>query len=299
MVNKKTSSSKLGRGLDALLSDASLNTDIPNDADTDQVRNIPLEKIRPNQFQPRSNFDENALQELAESIQRHGVIQPIIVRSCVDNDPHVKYEIIVGERRWRSCQIAELATIPAVIRNSADDESREQALIENIQREDLNAIEQALALSELMQVYGLTQEKLAQRVGKSRSTVANLMRLNQLNEAVKQMVRQGKIEMGHARAVLAVAGPQQTKFAQRVIDKKMSVRATEQMIAAPQQKPETIVDRDIQELQERLTQSVGMPIRIHHHSSGKGMLQLKYSSADALQDIIILLERKGSADETN
>ena len=228
-----------------------------------------------------------SLEELATSIMAQGVIQPIIVRPISSN----KYEIIAGERRWRASQIAGLDTIPVIIKDVRDDTAIAMALIENIQREDLNPIEEATALKRLQDEFELTQQEVAEAVGKSRTTVTNLIRLMSLNPDVRISLEHGDLEMGHARALLALTGENQTKAAKIVIGKGMSVRQTEALVRRLQKKPELnpqgySLDPDIRQLQDNLSEKLGAEVLIQHTAKGKGKVILKYGSLDQLDGIL-------------
>jgi ParB family chromosome partitioning protein len=227
-----------------------------------------------------------ALEELASSIRAQGIIQPIVVRKV---DEH-RYEIIAGERRWRASQLAQLDEVPCLVKNVPDEAAVAIALIENIQREDLNAMEEAQALDRLMNEFALTHQEVAEAVGKSRTTVTNLLRLNNLNDDVKLLVEHGDIEMGHARALLALEGETQSETAQVVSGKGLTVRDTEKLVkkllepAKP--KPEKKVDPDVQNLMTRLSENLGTPVSIDHNAKGKGKLTISFSDLEQLDGII-------------
>jgi len=293
-----TTKKKLGRGLDALLNagknqsaagqpQASVSQPLPAEKDGD-LRNIPIELVQRGKYQPRTDMHEEALQELASSIRAQGVMQPIVVRPISDT----RYEIIAGERRWRASQIAGLDTIPAIIKPVSDESAIAMALIENIQRENLNPIEEAMALKRLQEEFELTQQEVADAVGKSRATVTNLLRLIALNPDVRLMLEHGDIEMGHARALLPLSELQQSEAAKLVAGKGLSVRQTEslvrRMLAAPQTKPaaELVGDPDIRRLEEQLSETLGARVQIQHTPRGAGKLTLKYNSLDELEGIL-------------
>lgn len=306
----------LGRGLDALLSSTATRAAIGTNAGANvsnrpsvstsitqgtgtiteihreqsidgQLRNLPLDLIQRGQYQPRVDMHPDTLEELAESIRAQGVVQPIIVRPVgVD-----KYEIIAGERRWRAAQIAGLADIPAVIRVVDDRATIAMALIENIQRENLNPIEEAGAMHRLMHEFELTQQETAEAVGRSRSGVANLLRLLDLNDDVKSLLEKGKIEMGHARALLALKGLDQSEVARQVASKNLNVRATEQLVRRLQQpkSPKKAIhklDPNIRHLQDELSEKLGAGVQIQHSTGGKGRLVIQYNSLDELDGIL-------------
>ena len=236
--------------------------------------------------QPRKDMSPEALEELASSIRAQGIIQPIVVRKV---DEH-RYEIIAGERRWRASQLAQLDEVPCLVKNVPDEAAVAIALIENIQREDLNAMEEAQALDRLMNEFALTHQEVAEAVGKSRTTVTNLLRLNNLNDDVKLLVEHGDIEMGHARALLALEGDTQSETAQVVSGKGLTVRDTEKLVkkllepAKP--KPEKKVDPDVQNLMTRLSENLGTPVSIDHNAKGKGKLTISFSDLEQLDGII-------------
>ncbi len=283
----------LGRGLDALLSansqGADNNTPSSSGAADSLLRELPVDLIQRGKYQPRRDIEQESLQELADSIKAQGVMQPIVVRPISDS----RFEIIAGERRWRATQLAGLDVIPAVIREVEDSAAIAMALIENIQREDLNPIEEAMALQRLQQEFELTQQEVAQAVGKSRSTVTNLMRLMSLQDDVRRLLEHGDLEMGHARALLALDGPNQSQAARTVVGKSLSVRQTEALVRQMQQvgaaataKVARTEDPNIRHLQNELSQKLGTRVEIKHGASGKGKLVLPYSSLDELDGIL-------------
>ncbi len=282
----------LGRGLDALLGvgNASRAADdvVGESSEQHVLKEIPVDLIQRGKYQPRRDIDPESLQELAESIRVQGIMQPIVVRPISDR----KYEIIAGERRWRAAQLAGLDQVPAVIRDVSDESAIAMALIENIQREDLNPIEEAVALQRLQQEFDLTQQEVADAVGKSRSTIANLLRLMSLQEDVRLLLERGDMEMGHARALLALSGMQQSQAARTVVGKGMSVRQTEALVRnllarqeAPPQEPARL-DPNIRQLQDDLSQRLGARVLIQHGAKGKGKLVLSYNSLDELDGIL-------------
>jgi ParB family chromosome partitioning protein len=246
-----------------------------------------VDLVQRGKYQPRKDIDPESLQELADSIKAQGVMQPIVVRPISDR----KYEIIAGERRWRATQLAGLDTIPAVIRDVPDEAAIAMALIENIQREDLNPIEEAAALQRLQQEFSLTQQEVADAVGKSRSTVANLLRLMSLQEDVRRLAEHGDLEMGHARALLGLEGGEQSHAAAQVVGKGMSVRQTEALVrhlleAKDKPAQNKTLDPNIRHLQDDLSQRLGTRVQIQHSAKGKGKLVLTYSSLDELDGIL-------------
>ena len=281
----------LGRGLDALLGGAGISpgtTTTPEETARDEeLKHVPVDLIQRGKYQPRRDMHPEALEELAESIKAQGVMQPIVIRP-VSAD---KYEIIAGERRWRATQLAGLDTIPAVIRHVPDEAAIAMALIENIQREDLNPIEEAMALKRLQDEFELTHQQVAEAVGKSRTAVTNLLRLIALDGEVKKLLEYGDIEMGHARAVLSLEPLQQREIAQQVVGKGLSVRQTEALVRKHLEgkKPvtgTTTYSPDLQKLEEGLAEKIGVPVMIQHSAKGKGKLVLKYNNLDELDGIL-------------
>lgn len=289
---------KLGRGLDKLLggiaakaneAQALAASDTSSNGLVDsELRHLPIDLIQRGKYQPRTDMHEEALQELADSIRVQGVMQPIVVRP-VHGD---RFEIIAGERRWRATQIAGLDTIPAVIRLVGDESAIAMALIENIQRENLNPIEEAMALKRLQEEFSLTQQEVAEAVGKSRTTVTNLLRLMSLNHDVRLMLERGDIEMGHAKALLGLQPEQQSEASKAVAGKGLSVRQTEAMVrklldAKPIEKQESSrTDPDISRLEESLSERIGAKVEIQHSSKGSGKVTLRYNSLDELDGIL-------------
>jgi ParB family transcriptional regulator, chromosome partitioning protein len=288
----------LGRGLDALLGGGNATPSVGTDAintgleavhigEANSRRELPVDLIQRGKYQPRRDIEQESLRELADSIIAQGVIQPISVRPVADQ----RYEIIAGERRWRAAQLAGLDVIPVVIRDVSDQAAIAMALIENIQREDLNPIEEAVSLQRLQSEFDLTQQEVATAVGKSRSTVANLLRLMTLQEDVQRLVEHGDLEMGHARALLGLAGANQSQAARTVVSKGLSVRQTEALvrhllaIKKPAVAPKHI-DPNIRHLQDDLSQRLGAPVHIQHSAKGKGKLVLTYNSLDELDGIL-------------
>jgi ParB family chromosome partitioning protein len=259
----------------------------------DELRNLPLDVIRPGRYQPRSVFDEVKLAELADSIRAQGVVQPVVVRP-VDGD---QFELIAGERRWRAAQIAGIDDIPAVVRDVPDEVSVAMALIENIQREDLNPLEEATALRRLIDDFQMTHQEAADAVGRSRAAVSNLLRLLELMQEVKDMVDMRLVEMGHARALLSLDDDLQVQAAREVVHKKLSVRETENLVRRLQQskkkKGSRRVDPDILRLQNSLGEILGARVRIQHQASGKGKLIISYNNADEFDGILDRLDLSG------
>ena len=286
----------LGRGLDALLGKSVQAADVASPeagapgapaADDGARQLLPVDLLQRGKYQPRRDMEPEALRELADSILAQGVMQPIVVRPIGDQ----RYEIIAGERRWRATQLAGLDTIPVVIRDVSDQAAIAMALIENIQRENLNPIEEAASLQRLMREFDLTQQEVATAVGKSRSTVANLLRLMSLQDDVRRLVEHGDLEMGHARALLGLEGAEQSQAARTVVAKGLTVRQTEALVRnmlENKTKPvdEKRVDPDIRRLQDDLSQRVGAPVLIQHSAKGRGKLVLTYNSLDELDGIL-------------
>ncbi len=284
----------LGRGLDALLAASDVSV-----ASLDNVSNnyqiISINHITPGKYQPRRMFDHVQLDELANSIKQNGVIQPIVVRKIVDN----KYEIIAGERRWRASTLAGLETIPAIIRVFSDEEALAVSLIENIQRQDLNVIEEALGYKRLIDEFKLTHEELAKITGKSRSGVTNTLRLLNLSDTVQEMLLMREIDMGHARAMLPLTKTQQVEIAAKVVEKSLSTGEVERLVAhLLQQKATDQVsktndkhkDHDVVKLEEELGDKLGMQVSIRHGRGGGGKLTFSYGSIDELDTLLKLIK---------
>jgi ParB family chromosome partitioning protein len=286
----------LGRGLEALLGSGGLS-DMETPATTaaavkDGAQRLPIEFLQSSRFQPRKDFDPARLQELADSISAQGVIQPVVVRPIGEN----RYEIIAGERRWRAAQLARLHDIPVVVRPVTDQAALAIALIENIQREDLTPLEEAEALRRLQEEFTLTHQQIADAVGKSRATVTNLLRLNDLAPEAKALLQQGQIEMGHARAILGLERQRQGEIAALVATKGLNVRETEALVRKLQENPAPAPpavkshDPDIARLEERVTQSLGAKAQIKHGDKGAGKLIISYDSLDQLEGVLERLE---------
>lgn len=280
----------LGKGLSDLGVDALLTPTAAAIADktTDTaLTQLPLSALRPGRYQPRRYINPDNLQELAESIKAQGIIQPIVVRK-VEN----AYEIIAGERRWRAAKLAGLAEVPVVVHDINDETALAMALIENIQRCDLNVIEEAMALQRLLQEFGMTHQEIAAAVGKSRATVTNLMRLLKLNQDVRDMVVQGQLEMGHARALLALEGEQQSAVANNIVLRGLSVRDAEQLVRKVQQPiseaaaTQASPDIDIQRLASDLTGLLNTRVKITQNRGGRGQLIISYSSQAQRDEIL-------------
>ncbi len=286
----------LGRGLDALLTNAPRKTAAVGSATTVETENgtandselkkLPIEQLQPGKYQPRKDMSAEALEDLSNSIKAQGIIQPIVVRLIADG----AYEIIAGERRWRAAQLAGIDIIPCLIKEVPDESAVAIALIENIQREDLNAMEEAIALERLLTEFELTHQQVAQAIGKSRTTVSNLLRLNNLNDEVKILLERGDIDMGHARALLSLQSEQQITTARTVAAKALTVRETESLIKKIQQpeqpKASREKDPDTKALEQNLSERFGSNVLINHNKQGKGKLVIPYTNIEELEAII-------------
>ena len=270
----------LGKGLGSLLGDR------PKQQNAG-LTEIPTEDLTPGQYQPRKKMYRDTLEELAQSIKQQGVIQPLVVRRLASG----RYEIVVGERRWRAAQMAGLTTVPAVVRDLNNNETAKIALIENLQREDLNALDQARGLQRLQKEFNLSQESLGEAVGKSRTAVTNLLRLLKLSSEVQELLEQGKLEMGHARALLSLDENQQIVFATEIIKKRFSVRETEKYVSVKKSKnipPTTTTSKDPNtlSLEREVSEILGATTEIKHNKQGKGKMVIRYKSLDILQGIL-------------
>ncbi len=278
----------LGRGLTALLGNSDVEAMI--EPQNDELRNIDVDLIERGPWQPREHFDEETLQELADSIKQQGVVQPIVVRQKSAN----QFEIVAGERRWRASQKAGLSKIPAVIKNFDDQTAAAVSLIENIQRENLNPLEESTALKRLIDEFDMTHQQVADTVARSRATVSNLLRLQDLNPDVKTLLAMRDIDMGHARALLAIDGMEQSRVAKDVARKGLSVRETEALIrkiSAPVKKSKvTRKDPDILRLEQRLTECLGAQVQIKQKAGGNGSLEITYTSLEVLDGILSKIE---------
>ncbi|MGI2024962.1 ParB/RepB/Spo0J family partition protein [Shewanella glacialipiscicola] len=281
----------LGKGLDALLSNShAASKKHTEEADfvekKEELIHLDLDLLQPGKYQPRKDMSPEALEELAHSIRNQGIIQPIVVRQVTNE----MYEIIAGERRWRAAQLAGLHKIPCIVKQVPDETAVAIALIENIQREDLNAMEEAIALQRLMQEFELTHQQVADVVGKSRASVSNLLRLNGLNEPVKRLLEYGDIDMGHARALLAIEGEEQTNLARLVAAKELTVRETERLINQtlnpPKQAETTTKDQDVCRLEQQLIERLGAKVSIAHSSKGTGKIVINYQNLAELDGIL-------------
>lgn len=278
----------LGRGLDALLGGD--RTAAPA---IDQTGALKINQLQPGKYQPRTHMGQAALNELADSIRMRGVIQPILVRPLGKD----KYEILAGERRWRASQLAGLVEVPVIIREVPDEAALGIGLIENIQREDLNAMEEAAGIHRLIEEFKLTHEDAAKAVGRSRSAVSNLLRLLELANPVQQMVMEGKLEMGHARALLGVGKAKQVELAQQFAEKGASVRDAERAVRLAAQPPSAArssgrEDPDVRRLQNELAESLGAGVAIKAGKKGKGVLSISYGSLDQLEELILRLKQR-------
>ncbi len=299
----------LGRGLDALLGTADrakneLSAEKSSsqsqqadrhaaEAGDGELRLIAIEQIRPGMYQPRVDMHPEALQELADSIRAQGVVQPIVIRPLteVSAEQLVKYEIIAGERRWRAAQMAGLGHIPAVIRRASDKNTVAMALIENIQREDLNPVEEASAIKRLIEEFELTHQKAAEAVGRSRTAVTNLLRLLELGQEARTLLENGDLEMGHARALLSLPEALQGQAARQVVSQELSVRDTEKLVKkllSPRAEKNTATspDPDIQRLERQLSEKLGAQVSFKHNAKGKGQLLIRYNNLDELEGIL-------------
>lgn len=278
----------LGRGLDALLgatADGHLGAAVADN----QLRELPVDLIERGRYQPRTRMAPEALEELTQSIRARGVVQPIVVRPMADGR---RFEIIAGERRWRAAQAAGLTEIPAVVREVADDAALAIALIENIQREDLNAIEEATAVGRLIEEFNLTHQEAADAIGRSRVGVSNMLRLLDLGDEARTLVEQGELDMGHARALLALNGEVQDQAARQVVSRGLTARRTEELVrrlkATAEAKPGRVAgdDPDVRHLVEKLSEQLGARVQIMRGGGGKGRLVIHYSSLDELDGIL-------------
>ena len=281
----------LGKGLDALLGTSTVSEDKPVASTASSgLRELAVDLISRSPYQPRNNFNEEALQELADSIRAQGVVQPVVVRPAAGKPGH--YELIAGERRWRAAQLAGLHEVPAVIREVDDQAAMAMALIENIQRQQLNPMEEAVALNRLIDEFGLTHEQTAEAVGRSRAAVSNTLRLLNLEEGVKALLSEGQLEMGHARALLGLSGGAQFKAAREVANKGLSVRETERLVkklvnpVAPKKTTAVALDPDTRRLQDDLSEKLGAKVQFQTGKAGKGKLVIHYNSLDELDGIL-------------
>lgn len=276
----------LGRGLNALLGGSSTLDAIMQPDNKQELREIDVDLISRGPWQPRIHFDEESLNDLADSITAQGVVQPIVVRATVDN----RFEIVAGERRWRATQMAGLGQIPAIVKQFDDQTAAAVSLIENIQRENLNPLEESNALLRLVNEFEMTHQQVADTVARSRASVSNLLRLQELKADVKELLVTRVIEMGHARALLGANGSDQSRLAKEVVKKALSVRATESLVRKsvnpPAKKAAVKKDPDITKLEERISAILGAPVAIRQKTKGKGSLEIKFNSLDELEGIL-------------
>lgn len=268
----------LGRGLDALLAGDS-------GAGEETLRQLAVTVLQPGKYQPRTHMDQDSLQQLADSIKAQGVMQPVLVRPVAEN----RFEIIAGERRWRAAQLAGLGEIPALVREIADEAALAMALIENIQRENLNPLEEAHGIQRLVNEFALTHQSAAEAVGRSRSAVTNLLRLLNLAPRVQEMMMQNLLDMGHARALLGLTQVKQIDAAHEIVDKGLSVREAEklaQRLLKPPAPRAEVVDRDVARLQEELAEKIGARVTLSHRKGGKGRLVIDYDTLEQLDSIL-------------
>ena len=287
---------RLGRGLDALLTKPMVAVSRPGTAESSDngLKNLPVEYLQRGQYQPRVDMRQDSLEELADSIKAQGVVQPIVARPISKKDGIQRYEIIAGERRWRAAQMAGLAEIPAVIRDVPDESAIAMALIENIQRENLNPLEEARALDRLIREFDLTHAEAAKAVGRSRASVSNLLRLQDLSDKVKPMLEDRQLEMGHARALLAISNAtQQLDAARQVVKKGLSVRETEKLIrrildggSSKPAKKTPAQNADIRRLEIEVSEKLGAKVKVDHTAKGAGQIVIKYNSLDELDGIL-------------
>ncbi len=280
----------LGRGLDALLGGDD-PAGKPAGTASDTPRELSVDQLQPGKYQPRTRMDQDALKELAESIKTQGVIQPILVRPVGDN----KFEIIAGERRWRASRMAGLQSVPVVIRDIPDNQALAVALIENIQREDLNPLEQAIGIQRLTNEFGMTHQSAAESLGRSRTAVTNLLRLLELAPPVREMLADGRLDTGHARALLALPALRQAELANEIAAKGMSVREVEkrvgELLSRPKPRIPRTVDRDVARLEEELAQKLGTQVQIKQKGKGRGALIMEYRDLEQLDVLIEKLKR--------
>lgn len=274
----------MGRGLDALLSEAETAVEAPRSGE--RLAALPIEQLVPGRFQPRKDLAAEALGALADSIRSQGIVQPLIVRAA----GHNRYEIIAGERRWRAAQMAGLAEVPAVIRDIQDQAAAAVALIENIQREDLNPLEESEALTRLSEEYELTQSQVAEAVGRSRVAVTNLLRLMDLGAEAKRRLRSGQLAMGHARALLGLKGRKQAEAARAVVKKGLSAREAEALVrrmkAPAGEPPAPRADPNVVALERRLSERLGTPVKVQSGPRGRGRLVIHYANLEHLEGIL-------------
>ncbi|MDR0233985.1 MAG: ParB/RepB/Spo0J family partition protein [Zoogloeaceae bacterium] len=273
----------LGRGLGALLSGN-------DEREQDEQRNLPVASLEPGKYQPRSRMDEASLAELAASIKAQGIVQPILVRPVESASGAARYEIVAGERRWRAAQLAGLERIPALVRTIPDEQALAMALIENIQRENLNPLEEAMGLQRLIDEFSLTHQEAADAVGRSRPAASNLLRLLQLCEPVQEMLLDNRLDMGHARAILPLPAAVQIQLAQQIAQKGLSVREAERLagrsLNPPKAAEKKAVDRDLLRLEEELSDLLGAKVRILANQKGTGSIRIEFGDLDQLEGLL-------------
>ena len=279
----------LGRGLDALLG-LGAEQFATEEVNGDQLKLVPLDLIQRGQYQPRLDIKAESLQELAESIKTQGVVQPVVIRPLGEGG---RYELIAGERRWRAAQMAGLNAIPAIVKRVPDAQAMSIALIENIQREQLNPIEEALALERLVREFEMTHQQVSEAIGRSRAAVSNLLRLLELEPPCRELLERGELDMGHARALLGLAGPQQAEVGRKIAASGLSVREAEALVRRLRGETPTqavtsarAVDPNVRQLEQSLAERLGAQVAIRHASGGKGTLTIRYGSLDELDGIL-------------
>lgn len=274
----------LGRGLDALLGGDTVSGG-------DMLRTMQIGQLQPGKYQPRTQMDQESLRQLADSIKAQGIMQPILVRPITSE----KFEIIAGERRWRAAQLAGLSEVPALVREIADEAALAMSLIENIQREDLNPLEEATGIKRLIDEFKMTHQVAAEAVGRSRSAVTNLLRLLNLHVRVQEMLMQNSIDMGHARALIALNGAKQITAAEQIAQKGLSVREAEQLVkrinSAPRKSAAKSIDTDVARLQEEISETLGTTVKIQPGKNGAGVVKIHYASLNQLDEILAGLKK--------
>jgi ParB family chromosome partitioning protein len=277
----------LGRGLDALLGTSA------ETANSDTLRTLSVSQLQPGKYQPRTQMDQESLAHLADSIKAQGVIQPILVRLLPGNSIPEKYEIIAGERRWRAAQMANLNEVPALVREIADEVALAMSLIENIQREDLNPLEEANGIQRLIDEFNMTHQTAAEAVGRSRSAVTNLLRLQSLHGNVQQMLMQNRIDMGHARALLGLSGAKQIAAAELIAQKNLSVREAEELVKRlnSKDKSEKLIDADVVRLEQDISEMLGATVNIQQGKKGAGVIRIHYVSLEQFDEILTSLKK--------
>lgn len=278
----------LGRGLDALLASSKNSDSTTSETHASELQTLAISQLQPGQYQPRTIMDEDKLQELADSIESQGIVQPIVVRQISSR----KYEIVAGERRWRAAKLAKLTEVPVLVKDIDDQQTIAMALIENIQREDLNPLEEALALARLIKEFSLTHAQAAEAVGRSRVAVSNLLRLLDLSDEVKQLLNDELLEMGHARCLLGLDKTQQSQAAQEIVAKKLTVRQAEALVSSiknpsPKKSKETPQkNADVRRLEQQLSEQLCTQVSVKQKPGGKGQLVINYHNSDELQGIL-------------